>query len=480
LDRALDDHNQAIKLDSNSADAYNNRALAWRDKGDLDSALADYDQAILLDPQNSRAYGNRGEILRLKGDLERSISDLDRAISITPKGPVFYAFRGETFRYQGQFDRAISDFNEALRIHPDDVAAFAGRGLTYEKMNDLSRARADFRKALDLSTKYDPDRAIPAQETALSHLAAIDAAEAERVRVAAEAQRERVAAEAAEAERKRIAAEQELAVKQTLTNAKNPGSGSIILEDPQAALPAEMARHAQFGNRIALVIGNSQYRSVPQLQNSGRDAEAVSATLEKVGFQVVTLDKDLTRERMYDELRNFSARAETADWALVYYAGHGMEIGGVNYLIPTDARLTTDRDVQFEAIPLDQVLATVEPARKLRLVILDACRENPFATTMRVSSASRSIGRGLARIEPAGATLVVYAAKHGQVAMDGDGTNSPFVSSFLRRMTVPGVEIGKLFRLVRDDVLEATHGKQEPFTYGSLPGREDFYFVSSQ
>jgi len=95
---------------------------------------------------------------------------------------------------------------------------------------------------------------------------------------------------------------------------------------------------------------------------------------------------------------------------------------------------------------------------------------------MRVSSASRSIGRGLARVEPAGATLVVYAAKHGQVAMDGDGTNSPFVSSFLRRMTVPGVEIGKLFRLVRDDVLEATRGKQEPFTYGSLPGREDFYF----
>jgi tetratricopeptide (TPR) repeat protein len=479
LDRALADHDQAIKLDPNSADAYNNRALAWRDRGDLDSALADYDQAILLNPQYSRAYGNRGEIWRLKGDLERSISDLDRAISITPKGPVFYAFRGETFRYQGQFDRAVTDFNEALRIRPDDVAAFAGRGLTYEKMNDLGRARADFRKALELPTKYDPDRAIPAQETARSHLAAMDAAEAERVRVAAEAERARVAAEALEAERKRIAAEQELAVKQTLANSKVPGSGSIILEDPQAALPAERARQAQIG-RIALVIGNSQYRNVPQLQNSGRDAEAVSATLKKVGFQVVKLDKDLTRERMYDELRSFSARAETADWALVYYAGHGMEIGGVNYLIPTDASLETDRDVQFEAIPLDQVLAAVEPARKLKLVILDACRENPFATRMRVSSASRSIARGLARIEPAGATLVVYAAKHGQVAMDGDGTNSPFVSSFLRRMTVPGVEIGKLFRLVRDDVLEATHGKQEPFTYGSLPGREDFYFVSSQ
>jgi len=232
--------------------------------------------------------------------------------------------------------------------------------------------------------------------------------------------------------------------------------------------------------RLALVIGNSEYRNVPYLPNATRDADAVAAALRKTGFQTVTLDTNLSREKMFEELRNFSAEAETADWALVYYAGHGIEIGGANYLIPTDARLATDRDVQFETVPLDQVLAAVEPARSLKLVILDACRDNPFAKTIRVSNSSRSIGRGMARIEPGGATLVVYAAKHGQIALDGAGTNSPFVTSFVQRMLTPGIEINKVFRLVRDDVLDSTEGRQEPFTYGSLPGREDFYFVGAR
>jgi tetratricopeptide (TPR) repeat protein len=449
VDRALNDHDKAIELNPNSVDAYNNRALAYRDKGDLDRALADYDSAILLDPRYSRAYGNRGEIWRLKGDLDRSLSDLDRAIAITPTGPVYYAFRGETWRYKEQLDRSIADFDEALRLSRDDVAALTGRGLTYEKKKDLVRARADFRKALELPVQRDPSRAIPAQETARSHLAALDAADAKRV----------AAGGSARAEQKRLAA-------------AAAGSPTHVL--------ASTGIVSKPSKRVALIIGNSEYRNVASLQNAARDADTVAAALRKAGFQTVSLDMNLTREKMYDELRNFSALAESADWAFVYYAGHGIEIGGTNYLIPTDAKLTTDRDVQFETIPLEQVLAAVEPAREIKLVILDSCRDNPFAKTMRVSNAARSIGRGLARVEPSGATLVVYAAKHGQVAMDGNGTNSPFASSFVQRMLTPGIEINKLFRLVRDDVMDLTHGKQEPFTYGSLPGREDFYFLAGQ
>jgi uncharacterized caspase-like protein len=161
---------------------------------------------------------------------------------------------------------------------------------------------------------------------------------------------------------------------------------------------------------------------------------------------------------------------------VIYYAGHGIEMGGRNYLIPVDARLQTDRDVEFEAVPLDQVLSSTEGARKLRLILLDACRENPFARQMRRTVAARAIGRGLARIEPDGGTLVAYAAKDGEVALDGEGQNSPFVTALIRHIATPGVEINKLFRLVRDDVLAATGRKQEPFVYGSLPG-EDFYFI---
>ena len=439
LDRALQDHDKALELDPKAVDAYNNRALVFRDQGDLDKALADYDQAILLNPRYSRAYGNRGEIWRLKGDLDRSLADLDRAIAITPNGPVYFAFRGETWRYKDQLDRSIADFDAALRISRDDIAALTGRGLSYEKKKDFAHARADFRKALDLPAR-DRARAVPAQETARSHLAGLDAAEAKSLKA----------------------------------SAVGPAG------PPQGLTPASANPNQVPAKRLALVIGNSEYRNVPYLPNATRDADAVAAALRKTGFQTVTLDTNLSREKMFEELRNFSAEAETADWALVYYAGHGIEIGGANYLIPTDARLATDRDVQFETVPLDQVLAAVEPARSLKLVILDACRDNPFAKTIRVSNSSRSIGRGMARIEPGGATLVVYSAKHGQIALDGAGTNSPFVTSFVQRMLTPGIEINKVFRLVRDDVLDSTEGRQEPFTYGSLPGREDFYFVGAR
>jgi uncharacterized caspase-like protein len=150
----------------------------------------------------------------------------------------------------------------------------------------------------------------------------------------------------------------------------------------------------------------------------------------------------------------------------------------VNYLIPVDAKLSVDRDVQFEAVPLDQVLAAVDGAKKLRLVLLDACRDNPFTSRMIRSVTTRSIGRGLARIEPEAGTLVVYAAKHGETASDGDtGANSPFAGAFIRRIATPGLEVRRLFDYVRDDVMVATRRQQQPFSYGSLPGSEDFYFI---
>lgn len=228
--------------------------------------------------------------------------------------------------------------------------------------------------------------------------------------------------------------------------------------------------------RVALVIGNSKYESVGRLPNPQSDAEMVATSLREAGFSNVTLSTDLTREKLVEALHRFSSDAENADWAVVYYAGHGIEVSGMNYLIPIDARLKTDRDLQYEAVPMTQVLGAVEGARKLRLLVLDACRDNPFAAAMvRSAGLTRSIGRGLARIEPDAGTLVAYSAKHGQVAEDGDGAHSPFVSALVKHINTPGLEINRLFRRVTSDVLVATNRRQEPFTYGSLPD-EDFYF----
>ena len=192
--------------------------------------------------------------------------------------------------------------------------------------------------------------------------------------------------------------------------------------------------------RVALVIGNSSYSTVGKLPNAKSDAEKIAESLRRIGFSTVTVNFDLSREKITEALRAFAAQADRADWAVVYYAGHGIEFGGANYLVPIDARLVSDRDISFEAVALDQVLLAVEGAQKLRLVILDACRDNPFASNMRRTIANRSVGRGLARVEPDGATLVAYAAKDGQVAQDGDGGNSPFASALAKR--APSVPAG--------------------------------------
>ena len=229
--------------------------------------------------------------------------------------------------------------------------------------------------------------------------------------------------------------------------------------------------------RVALVIGNSAYQHVPRLANPANDSAAMSETLEKAGFDVVQLKRDLKANELRRALRDFADIAEGADFAIIFFAGHGIEIDGTNYLIPTDAMLERDVDAADEAVPLDRPLSVVEPARKLRLVILDACRDNPFAKGMRRTVASRGVERGLARVEPPGInTLVAFAAKAGSTVADGDSANSPFTGALVKYLTRPGLDIRKAFGFARDEVLKATNSRQEPFIYGSLGG-EDFALV---
>jgi hypothetical protein len=223
--------------------------------------------------------------------------------------------------------------------------------------------------------------------------------------------------------------------------------------------------------RVALVMGNSAYQNVTRLANPANDSEAMSAIFKKAGFDVVELKRDLNINGMRRALRDFSDNVRDADVAIVYYAGHGIEVEGNNYLIPVDAVLERDIDAFDEAIPLDRILTVIEPAKQLRLVILDACRDNPFNKTMKRTIGSRAIGRGLAKVEPESPnTLIAFAAKAGSTASDGDSRNSPFTAALVKYLPRPGLDLRRAFGYVRDDVLKATNNRQEPFIYGSLGG----------
>ena len=225
--------------------------------------------------------------------------------------------------------------------------------------------------------------------------------------------------------------------------------------------------------RVALVVGNSGYQNAPLLPNPANDAAAITATLKSAGFDVVDSRLNLTATDMRRALREFADQARDADIALVYYAGHGIEIDGTNYLIPTDARLERDTDIYDEAFSLDRVLLAIEPARQLRVVIVDACRNNPFADSMKRTVASRSISRGLARVEPTVSnTLIAFAAKAGLTALDGNSKNSPYASALVKYIAKPGLDLRRAFGFVRDDVLQATGNRQEPYVYGSLGGED--------
>ena len=223
------------------------------------------------------------------------------------------------------------------------------------------------------------------------------------------------------------------------------------------------------GGRVALVIGNAAYVHTVRLPNPPHDAADISASLRRLGFEVTQLD-DVGKSELEKGLQKLTRAAAESDIALVFYAGHGMEVDKRNFLVPVDARLESDQDVEFETVPLDLVMRAVGRASGLGLVILDACRNNPFVASMQRSGATRAVGRGLTRVEPKGQTLVAYAAREGTTADDGGGRNSPYTTALLHYLEEPGLEVQFLFRKVRDAVLSSTGGRQEPFTYGSLSG----------
>jgi len=217
--------------------------------------------------------------------------------------------------------------------------------------------------------------------------------------------------------------------------------------------------------RVALIIGNSNYQNAPILPNPERDARGIADMFQKAGYEIVTTAFNVGNLDFKSTIRKFEDTVTDADIAVIYYAGYGLNIHGTNYLIPIDAKLASDRDANNETITLEQLVESVHGAKLLRVIIIDACRDSPFA---RIMKAERM---GLGAVQPNSIdTLIAYAAKPGTTADDGGGDHSPFAAALIDNLFVPGLDIRLAFGRVRDEVLKKTGYMQEPFVYGSLGG----------
>jgi tetratricopeptide (TPR) repeat protein len=413
LQSALDDYNAALRL---KGDMYYPLAARGRIEAmnkDYDAALADFAAAEKVFPNAPQAQVYRCVAYTDMGKFDDALKDCNDVIAKVPNYLYALCSRAEAYIGKSNLDAALKDVNTVLGIAPNHIRAHMDRARIYEKRGDLAQARADYRSAAYTLQPFDEIDVAIARKFAQDRLA------------------------------------------------------ELTSQGPATAT----------GRRIALVIGNGAYRRVHALDNPPRDAKLIAASLKDLGFQSVTVANDLTRDKFFETLRTFASDAEKSDWAVVYYAGHGFEIGGVNYLVPVDAQLAVDTDAEKEAVALEQVIATVGGAHKLRLLMLDACRDNPFAATMQHTIAVKLVDKGFSDIEPSAGFMVVYAAKHGETALDGEGADSPFATAVAKDIKEPHVEVRRLFDIVRDDVWASTKHAQQPFTYGSPPGRENFYFV---
>jgi tetratricopeptide (TPR) repeat protein len=415
------------------ARAFYQRGMVSTRTGNFDAAMADVTEAVRLDPNNVNARALRAAGYVGKGDYDRALADLKEARRLDAKSFLTANVFGVYYNAKGEYDRALTELNEAIRLNSNGMYAYKNRGISYEHKGEHDKALADFRKALS----FDPEGKERVGREAWEGI--------ERVQQKLAALRAKPAPTAAQTSPSPTAA---------------PTSPSLV-----TALPTDSRR------RVALVIGNGKYQFATPLPNPPNDASDIANALRKLGFDVVE-GRDLDRPGMDNAIRQFSRKLDGADIALFFYAGHGLQVNGKNYLVPVDAKLERPGDLALDAVDIGNVLAQMEAEKRVNLIFLDACRDNPLARSLARSLGTRSsaVGQGLASIQSAIGTMIAYATQPDNVALDGEGRNSPFTTALLKHIVTPGLEIGTLMRRVRADVIAATREKQVPWDHSSLVG----------
>ncbi len=428
-DGALADLNQAVRLDPKYVLAQANRIEAYYDLGKIDKAATEADALVKLFPNGGDAYNIRSWIRKKRGDIDGAILDAEKAVSLSPEDASFRDTRGAAFLAKGRFADAVTDFSKAIALFAEDSSYYRQRAEAKLALVDLEGAKADADKALSMK----PDDA--------DNLKTMNTVQA------------------------------------AMLNANGRQvSPEVTVETPKKPEATAPAKSLPPGRRVALVIGNSAYPDGMALPNPVNDAKAVAAALARLGFEVV-LATDATKIAMSDAMYQFAVKAEGADAAMVFYAGHGMQVDGVNYLMPVDGSAENQADLKHKFIAADAILDDLKTVKGMRMLVLDACRNNPLSRSIKVKLAkvaSRAVDNrsGLADMKAEG-VLIAFATQPNEVAADGDGVNSPFTMALLQHIETPNIEVDTMFKRVRTTASEMTEGVQLPQTVNSSTG--EFY-----
>ncbi|WP_441237316.1 caspase family protein [Bradyrhizobium sp. 930_D9_N1_4] len=455
-DIAITDFDDALKLGQPTSTIFHNRGNAWRGKGDYPKAIADYDATIKLEPKSTFSFQNRGIAKEALGDLDGALTDINQAIRLDPTLPQPLINRTAIWRVRGDLDRAIADGSEAIRLAKDKppvnimtppnsvlISGYIHRALAYEAKGDYTHARDDYKATLAIAASDAGSKAN--QATAKVRLSLVTDALAPIPRDAPSPVTQPATAPAP----------------QQTGEAPVPSPGPVAL-----------------GKRTALVIGNGAYAHVKALPNPANDARAVAKSLRDIGF-TVSEGVDLDRASMQRVTRDFLREAARAQVAVVYYAGHGVQVDGRNYLIPVDVALKPGASMTDAMIDMDTIMAGLDDQIRTNILIFDACRNNPMAQQVASAGSSRAIegASGLAAPTSLGAgatlgagTLIAFATAPGQVALDGEGANSPFSAALSRHLGTPGLEVQQMLTRVRAEVVSSTKNKQVPWSNSSLLG----------
>jgi tetratricopeptide (TPR) repeat protein len=471
--KVIADTTEALRLKPNQA-LYNMRGSAYFDKGEDDIAIADFNDALRIGPPTGTIFHNRGNAWHSKGDNARAIADYDEAIRLNPKEAYSYQNRGVAKQALGDLDGALADINQAIRLNPALPSPLINRTVIWRAKGDFDHAVADATEAIGLARAKAPVAILtpPGSILISAYLHRALAYEAksdyEHAKQDFNATLEGVASDAGSKANQATA-------KVRLSLLSDPLPPSVQQTTPP---PPAVVANSSVGRRVALVIGNGGYAHVKALPNPPNDARSVAKSLRDIGF-AVSEGADLDRAAMQKMTRDFLRAAVRAQVALVYYAGHGVQIDGRNYLVPVDVRLQAGSSITDGMIDMDTILAGLDDQVRTNILIFDACRNNPLEPQVASAVPNRAVeaGSGLAAPTALGAgsmlgagTLIAFATAPGQVALDGEGANSPFSAALSRHIGTPGLEVQQMLTRVRAEVVAATKSKQVPWSNSSLLG----------
>lgn len=478
--RVIADATEALRLHPNQVALYNLRGSAYYDKGEYDIAIADFSDALRIGPPSAIVFHNRGNAFRGKGDYAKAVADYDRAIKLDPKEAFSYQNRGAARQALGDLDGALADINEAIRLNPTLASTFINRSVIWRAKGDYDRSIADGSEAIRLAKAKAPVNIMTPPGSVLiaayTHRGLAYEAKGDDAR-AREDYNATLTGVAVDSGSKANQATAKARLALLSEPVQPPRAARAAPAAAQAPSQEQAPAPSPTGRRIALVIGNGAYAKVRALPNPPSDAHTIAKSLRDLGFEV-SEGIDLDRAAMQKITREFLRDVSRAQIALFYYAGHGVQIDGRNFLVPVDVKLEPGINPIETMTDMDTILAALDDQVRTNILILDACRNNPMLpSTTAVSSRSMEIGSGLAAPGALGAgatlgagTLIAFATAPGQVALDGEGANSPFSAALSRHIGTPGLEVQQMLTRVRAEVVAATKGKQVPWSNSSLLG----------